>query len=101
MSFSSISNQSMRVTNQDVELEWEEKKKKEEKNHSKEPSKQPTLHQSIEWSQPYRRDFPRCKKQDTSLVDMIAVDIQPTFIVEDKWFQKFVNALDHRYACPS
>jgi len=32
---------------------------------------------------------------------MIAVDIQPTFIVEDKWFQKFVNALDHRYACPS
>lgn len=101
MSFSSISNQSMRVTNQDVELEWEEKKKKEEKNHSKEPNKQPTLHQSIEWSQPYGIDFPGCKKQDTSLVDTIAVDIQPTSIVEDKRFQKFVNALDHRYVLPS
>ena len=36
-----------------------------------------------------------------SLVDMIAVDIQPTSIVEDKEFQKFVNALDPRYALPS
>ena len=32
---------------------------------------------------------------------MIAVDIQPTSIVEDKEFQKFVNAHDPRYALPS
>ena len=31
---------------------------------------------------------------------MIAVDIQPTSIVEDKGFHKFVNAIDPRYAFP-
>ena len=81
---------------QDGELQQE---KKIETNPSKEPSKQPTLHQSIQQFQPYI--CKRHKKLYTSLVDKIAVDIQPTSIIEDKGFHKFVNALDPRYAFPS
>ena len=55
----------------------------------------------MERFQPYARDSPRCKKLDTSLVDMIATDIQPMSVVEDKGFQEFVNALDPRYVLPS
>ena len=52
----------------------------------------------------YAGDSPRYNKHDTFLADMIAIDIQPTSIVEDKGFQKFVSALavtPGSYASPS
>ena len=83
-------------------LEREEKKKKVDKNHSKEPSKQPTLHQSIESNFSHMQEnFLDVRNWTLLLVDVIAVDIQVTSITKDKRFQKFVNALDHRYALPS
>ncbi len=86
----------------DVELEREEeKRKKVDKQPSKAPNQQPTLQHSLQQCQPYARSSPRCKKLDTALVDMIALDVQPTSIVEDKGFLKFVNALDPRYEPPS
>ena len=86
----------------DVELERdEEKKRKTEKQSSNESSQQPTLQQSLQQSQPYQRTSPRCKKLDNALVDMIALDIQPTSIVEDEGFLKFIKAIDTRYEPPS
>ena len=53
----------------------------------------------MERFQPYVRDSPRCKKLDTSLVDIIATNIHPMSVVEG--IPGFVNALDPRYVLPS
>lgn len=46
-------------------------------------------------------DSNRFKVLNSALVEMIAIDMQPTTIVEDRGFQKFVSSLDPRYQPPS
>ena len=83
----------------DVELDCDEEKKR--KTEKQSTSRQPTIQQSLQQSQPYPRTSPRCKKLDNALVDMIALDIQPTSIVEDEGFLKFIKTIDPRYEPPS
>ena len=38
---------------------------------------------------------------DEALVEMLATDMQPSTIVEDRGFKKLVNLLDSKYQLPS
>ena len=46
---------------------------------------------------PYPRESNRCRRLDDALIEMIAVDLQPPSIVNDKGFVKFVSTLDTSY----
>ena len=41
------------------------------------------------------------EKLDEALVEMLATDMQPSTIVEDRGFKKLVNLLDSKYQLPS
>lgn len=52
-------------------------------------------------SETYGPETYRKKNLDRALMSMIAIDVQPFSIVEDKGFQNFVKCLDPRYVLPS
>ena len=56
---------------------------------------------SLEQYQPYQRSSPKCQKIDSTLVEMVALDMQPVFIVEDLGFLKLLRTLDPWYQPPS
>ena len=62
---------------------------------------QPTLQEVTERSQKYTATTQQQKKLDDALVEMVARDMQPSTIVEDKGFNKLVHLLDPRYQLPS
>lgn len=49
----------------------------------------------------YINNSPRKIELDSSLMRMIAIDVQPFSIVNDKGFRELVNKLDPRYKLPS
>ena len=63
-------------------------------------SKQLTLEESSERSMKYPRESSKCKILDNALIEMIATDLQPLSIVEDKGFIKYTSLLDPRYQLP-
>ena len=52
---------------------------------------------SLERYQPYQRSSPKCQKIDSTLVEMVALDMQPVSIVQDLGFLKFLRTLDPQY----
>lgn len=84
-----------------VQAEQEETKRlRSEQTPAKKP-KQVTLVASLERLQLYKRESSHCKKIDEALVRMLAVDLQPPSIVEDRGFLNFIRAVDPRYQPPS
>ena len=67
----------------------------------KDDTHQVTLQTSFLMGTPYPRESNRCRRLDDALIEMIAVDLQPPSIVNDKGFVKFVSILDSRYQLPS
>jgi hypothetical protein len=59
------------------------------------------LQATINKTQKYSSTCQRQKKLDEALVEMVATDMQPSSIVEDKGFNKLVNLLDSKYQLPS
>lgn len=57
-----------------------------------EQSKQVSLETTLEWSRVYPRELTCCKKLDDSLVRMLAVDLQPASLVEDRGFLTILHA---------
>ena len=80
-----------------VQEEQEETKRKKTDQQSVKGPEQATLVSTIEQSQAYTRESACCKKLDNSLIKMLAMDLQPASIVEDKGFQLFLYAIDPRY----
>ena len=83
---------------------FENQKKESEENKKKQKrlkSVQHTLREVTERSQKYTATSQRQKKLDDALVEMVARDMQPSTIVEDKGFNKFVHLLDPKYQLPS
>ena len=78
--------------------ENEEKRRKTTTN--QQPS-EPTIQQTLSRSQLYSKDSIRRKNIDESLIYMIATDLQPIAIVEDKGFKNLLSTLDSRYQPPS
>ena len=76
----------------------EEKRRKTTTN--QQPS-EPTIQQTLSRSQLYSKDSIRRKNIDESLIYMIATDLQPIAIVEDKGFKNLLSTLDSRYQPPS
>ena len=76
-------------------------KANEEKRRGKTKNDQPKIQQAIERSHAYPRDSSKRNQIDEALIKMIATDLQPISIVEDKGFQTFVHTLDGRYEIPS
>ncbi len=65
-------------------------------------SAQPTLFEVVEKkSDTYRDDSSRKKELDAALVKMVAQDLQPLSIVEDKGFKDFCSKMDKKYRVPS
>lgn len=62
---------------------------------------QPTLMQTIDRTQSYRNDSIKKNQLDLLLVKMVAKDLQPLSITEDKGFKDFVQGLNPRYKLPS
>ena len=62
---------------------------------------QPTLQATIDKSQKYTANCQRQKRLDEALVEMVAIDMQPSTLVEDKGLNKFVSLLDPKYQLPS
>jgi hypothetical protein len=60
-----------------------------------------TLFQTTSKHQQYSKDSARRKKIDQLLVSMIATDLQPISIVEDKGFKNLISTPDSRYESPS
>ncbi len=60
-----------------------------------------TLSEATSMTRVYPKDSSKCKKLDNSLIEMIATDIQPISVVEDKGFINFTSALDPWYKLPS
>ena len=77
------------------------KKKDEESRKKKNPrahSVQLTLEATVDKTQKlYSSTCPRQKRLDNALVEMVAIDMQPSTIVEDKGLKKFVSLLDPKY----
>ena len=73
----------------------------EQRQSSAEQSKQVSLETTLERSRVYPRESTRCKKLDESLVRMLAVDLQPASIVEDRGFLTILHSLDPKYQPPS
>ncbi|XP_005102535.1 zinc finger BED domain-containing protein 4 [Aplysia californica] len=57
--------------------------------------------QSLEKSKPYDPHGQKKRALDTLLMEMIAADLQPFSIVEDRGFLRFVKGLDPKYSLPS
>ncbi len=74
-----------------------------EKNKKKQGSKktQSTLPGILAKSTKYEANGPRQTSLDNALLEMVATDMQPSSIVDDKGFGKFVRLLDSRYQLPS
>lgn len=62
---------------------------------------QPTLRETIYLMTPYKADGSRKRQLDLMVMKMIAQDLQPFSVVEDKGFKRLVSALDPRYELPS
>ena len=60
-----------------------------------------TLTDTIQKNQKYSSDSQRPKKIDNCILEMLATDMQPPTIVEDKGFNNLVHLLDSRYQLPS
>ena len=88
---------------QHVHEEQEEMKRlKEDKSGSCAGSKkQVTLSESLTKTSGYRKDSQRRKIIDDALIKMLALDLQPASIVEDRGFLNFMEILDPRYTPPS
>ncbi len=82
------------------EEQEEAKRQKLEAPTSRRPS-QLTMELTIERTQRYQKDSPRRKKLDDALVTMLATDLQPASLVEDKGFLRFLLAIDPKYQPPS
>ncbi len=63
--------------------------------------KQLTLKKTLDKATFYRKESTKRKNIDNALIEMIVTDLQPTSVVEDNGFQKFVSVLDPRYELPS
>ena len=63
--------------------------------------KQITLAAAIERTQEYDKDSVKRRKIDKALVDMLAIDLQPASIVEDRGFLEFLQVVDPKYRPPS
>ncbi len=61
---------------------------------------QPTLFQVLEKKGKYDGSSQQKKQLDEALITMIAQDMQPLSIVDDKGFRNFCNAMDRRYQVP-
>ena len=48
-------------------------------------------------SRKYPQDSTRCERLNSALIKMIATDLQPISIVEDKGFLRYTSLLDQRY----
>ena len=68
------------------------KRMREEQTPLKQP-RQVTLKVSMERAQGYGRESLRRKKIDEALVRMLAIDLQPASIVEDRGFRTFCESL--------
>ena len=79
----------------------ERKANEQQSKKKKDSSAQPTINLMIERVQPYSNESAKKKKIDDALIEMICVDMQPTSIVEDKGFKKFLAVIDSRYQPPS
>ncbi len=55
---------------------------------------QPTLIEAITRTYPYKNDSNEKKELDALVVRMIAEDLQPLSVVEDKGFKRLVNGLN-------
>lgn len=64
-------------------------------------SKQITISETMSLSRKYPSASVRSKTLDNALIEMIATDLQPISIVEDKGFLKYTSLLDPRYEPPS
>lgn len=62
---------------------------------------QPTLVETIDRSQSYKKDSAKKKELDRLLMIMIAQDLRPLCITESKGFKRFVRGLNPRYELPS
>ena len=83
---------------------YKQQRKENEENNNKRrkpQSIQPTLQATIDKSQKYTANCQRQKRLDEALVEMVAIDMQPSTLVEDKGFNKFVSLLDPKYQLPS
>ena len=84
-----------------VQAEQDETKRLRAEQTPSKQSKQATLETTLERSQVYTRESTRCKKIDDGLIRMLAVDLQPASIVEDRGFLTFLHAIDPKYEPPS
>lgn len=76
----------------------DEKRSKRSKTES---SEQLTLQKTLDKGTFYPKKSTKRKMIDDALIEMIVTDLQPTSVVEDNGFQKFVSVLDPRYELPS
>ncbi len=63
--------------------------------------KQLTLKKPLDKATFYPKESTKRKNIDNALIEMIVTDLQPTSVVEDNGFQKFVSVLDPHYELPS
>ena len=78
-----------------------EKTGKKSKDASLAGSSQPTLNQVMASSCFYPKESVKRQRIEEALVEMITTDLQPSSIVEDSGFKKFVRTLDPQYEMPS
>ena len=62
---------------------------------------QVTLQAILVKSTKYEANGPHQKSLDNALLEIVATDMQPSSIVDDKGFNKFVHLFDSRYQLPS
>ena len=79
----------------------EELRAEEEKVKPKLADKQPTLFQMLEKAQKYAKTFPQQKSLHDCLLEMLILGMQPSSVVENLSFKRFVSMPDPRYDIPS
>ena len=82
-------------------MEAEKQKAAKKRKTSVSTSQPPTMEDLMEKSMKYPTSSAKCIAADNALMNMIAIDMQPLSIVENKGFVNFVHHLDRRYQLPS
>ncbi len=84
-----------------IEEEQEETKRLKAEQAPAKKTKQVSIKLALERSQLYGKESSRRKKIDEAVVRMLATDLQPASIVEDKGFLNFLHVIDPKYQPPS
>ncbi len=64
-------------------------------------SSQPTSLHMFKKTEVYKKDATKKKRLDLALISMVAMDMQPLSIVEDKGFIAFCKELNEKYQLPT